>query len=78
MNQLIERDRGFSVEYIFDPMGTVELIYQGFDFPMGMENLVRYMPPQDGYRPEKHSAQQNGERFFFVIGMAIKKARLVI
>lgn len=47
-----------------DPLGAVELIYEDFDFPSEIEGFVRYMPPQDGYRPEDHSAQQNAERLF--------------
>ncbi|MNR35836.1 hypothetical protein D3C85_1537050 [compost metagenome] len=50
---------------ISDPLGVVELIYEDFDFPLEMENFVRYMPPQDGYKPEEHSAQQNIERIFY-------------
>lgn len=48
-----------------DPLGMVELIYADFDYPMEMENFVRYMPCQDGYKPEEHTAQQNIERIFY-------------
>ncbi|MEN4922750.1 DUF2247 family protein [Achromobacter spanius] len=50
---------------VSDPLGLVELIYEDFDFPEELENFVRYMPPQDGYRPEEHSQQQNMERIFY-------------
>lgn len=49
---------------VADPLGVVELIYEDFDFPFEIENFVRYMPPQDGYKPEEHTAQQNIERIF--------------
>ncbi|WMD22483.1 DUF2247 family protein [Achromobacter seleniivolatilans] len=49
---------------IADPLEIVELIYEDFDFPEEVENFVRYMPPQDGYRPGEHSAKENMERLF--------------
>lgn len=47
-----------------DPLGMVELIYEDFDFPFEIENFVRYMPPQDGYKPAEHTTQQNVDRLF--------------
>lgn len=49
---------------IKDPLGVVELIYEDFDFPPEIESFVRYMPPSDGYKPEKHSFESNLERLF--------------
>ncbi|MEN5095206.1 DUF2247 family protein [Pseudomonas protegens] len=49
---------------VADPLGVVELIYEDFDFPFEIESFVRYMPPQDGYKPGEHSSQQNIERLF--------------
>ncbi|WP_397429015.1 DUF2247 family protein [Pseudomonas piscis] len=48
-----------------DPLGEVELIYEEFDFPAEIENFVRYMPPQDGYKPREYSTQKNIERLFY-------------
>lgn len=49
---------------VADPLGEVEMIYEDFDFPLEIESFVRYMPPQDGYKPEEHTAQENIERIF--------------
>ncbi|AAO56692.1 conserved hypothetical protein [Pseudomonas syringae pv. tomato str. DC3000] len=49
---------------IDDPLGVVELIYEDFGFPFEIEGFVRYMPSQDGYKPEENTSQQNIERIF--------------
>jgi hypothetical protein len=47
-----------------DPLRIVEQIYADFDYPEEISAFVRYMPPQDGYRPQDHSLEENRERLF--------------
>lgn len=47
-----------------DPLGLVEHIYADFGYPKKMRNLVRYLPPDDGYDPSKFTHKQNIERLF--------------
>lgn len=50
--------------HVVDPLGSVELVYEDFDFPTEIENFVRYMPAQGGYKPEEYTDQQNIDRLF--------------
>jgi|SRR6056297_3241431 len=40
-------------------LDKVELVYADFDYPVELAGAVRYMPPQDGYNPEKHTKEEN-------------------
>ncbi len=50
--------------HVVDPLGSVELVYEDFDFPTEIESFVRYMPARGGYKPEEYTAQQNIDRLF--------------
>ena len=45
-----------------DPLGLVEEIYANFNYPSEIANIVRYMPPVDGYDPSKHTHEENERR----------------
>ena len=47
-----------------DPLGKVEEILADFSYPKDALNLLRFMPPQDGYRPQDHTREANTERLF--------------
>ena len=47
-----------------DPLSEVDVIYADFGYPAEIESFVRYMPPQGGYDPSQHSAQENRDRLF--------------
>jgi hypothetical protein len=49
---------------IDDPLGDVEKVYADFDYPIDIENFVRYMPVTDSYDPRQHGGQQNENRLF--------------
>ncbi|MFD1801031.1 DUF2247 family protein [Mixta tenebrionis] len=42
-----------------DPLGEVENIYAHFDYPGEIEGFIKYMPPNDGYDPSKHTEAEN-------------------
>lgn len=43
-------------------LDKIEIIYADFDYPVELSEAVRYMPPQDGYNPLKHSKEENEQR----------------
>ena len=47
---------------IDDQLEVVEKIYANFDYPLQIEQFVRFMPPLDGYNPSHHSQAENRER----------------
>jgi len=47
---------------VTDPLGHVERIYADFEYPEEMSGFVRYMPPDDGYDPTRHSLEENEKR----------------
>lgn len=42
-----------------DPFALVDELYSDFDYPDEIAPFVRYMPPEDGYDPSKHSGTEN-------------------
>jgi hypothetical protein len=42
-----------------DPLGIVEDLYAGFEYPEEIRHLVRYNVPLDGYNPQGFSPQEN-------------------
>lgn len=42
-----------------DPFALVDELYSDFDYPDEIAPFVRYMPPEDGYDPSKHSETEN-------------------
>jgi hypothetical protein len=42
-----------------DPFALVDELYSDFDYPDEVAPFVRYMPPEDGYYPSKHSETEN-------------------
>jgi hypothetical protein len=51
-------------ESIDDPLGKVEEVYADFGYPKEIAGFVRYMPAQDGYRPQDHTREENLNRLF--------------
>jgi hypothetical protein len=47
-----------------DPLAQVEAIYADFDYPIEIENFVRYMPVTYNYDPMQHSSEENENRLF--------------
>lgn len=46
-------------ERTVEPFALVEALYADFDYPHEIARFVRYMPPEDGYEPRKHSQAEN-------------------
>lgn len=42
-----------------NPLAEVEIIYTNFDYPLEIDNFIRYMPPSDGYDPSMYSFKEN-------------------
>jgi hypothetical protein len=49
-------------ENLDDPLLFVEQLYSGFNYPDEIYSLVRFNVPNDGYRPQDHSAERNRAR----------------
>lgn len=47
-----------------DPLMEIEEVYADFNYPEEMREFVRYMPPNDGYRPDLHTAEENKQRLY--------------
>lgn len=47
-----------------DPLAAVEDLFCDFGHPLEIAQVIRYMPPTDGYDPTKHSKLENEERLF--------------
>jgi hypothetical protein len=42
-----------------DPLMEVEEVYADFDYPEAISSFVRFLPPNDGYRPDLHTPEEN-------------------
>lgn len=49
-------------EQAVDPFALIDELYTAFDYPAEIMPFVRYMPPEDGYDPSKHSQTENYDR----------------
>lgn len=47
-----------------NPLEEVEKIYADFDYPVSIEEFVRYMPAVGDYDPAAHDANQNQRRLY--------------
>ncbi len=45
-----------------DPLGIIEGIYADFGYPSEIRALIRYNDPDDGYRPQDHTQEENVAR----------------
>lgn len=59
-----------------DPLQEVEEIYADFGYPEEIEQLVRFLPPKDGYRPDLHSREDNLRRLYALWAEYLETARM--
>jgi hypothetical protein len=58
-----------------DPLQEVEEIYAEFNYPAEIQQMVRFLPPTNGYRPELHSRQANLRRLYSLWSEYLENAR---
>ncbi len=66
------RDSKLSNSEILD---KIELVYAYFNYPIELEEAVRYMPPKDGYNPLVHSKENNELRMISKIDKFLKEEK---